>query len=72
MKKRFNVDSPSFTPASQNGTPNTTAAGVGETGLLGINGTTISKSIGLSPKAASAAPFKPKGTMSSIPVNQGT
>ena len=44
MKKRFNVDSPSFTPAA-----------------LAPNGTTPpSKTPGLSPRTASAAPFKPK------------
>lgn len=41
VKKRFNVDSPSFTPAS-----------------LTVNG--ASKTPGLSPKAANAAPFKPR------------
>ena len=45
-KKRLNVDSPSFTPA----TPVPT---------LGVNGTQFKVS-GLSPKAANAAPFKPK------------
>ena len=45
LKKHLNVDSPSFTPSS--------------TPLLGINGTS-KKPHGLSPKAASAAPFKPK------------
>ena len=44
LKKRFNVDSPSFTPSS-----------------LAVNGTSApSKTIGLSPRTASAAPFKPK------------
>ena len=46
-KKRFNVDSPSFTPS------------------LTVNGSGT-KASGLSPKAASAAPFKPKGSMSGI------
>lgn len=41
IKKKFNVDSPSFTPAS-----------------LAVNG--ASKTPGLSPKAANAAPFKPR------------
>ncbi len=41
VKKKFNVDSPSFTPAS-----------------LTVNG--ASKTPGLSPKAANAAPFKPR------------
>ncbi|MCJ1348224.1 PAB-dependent poly(A)-specific ribonuclease subunit 3, partial [Peltigera leucophlebia] len=45
VKQRFNVDSPSFTPAA-----------------LTSNGHGASpKSTGLSPKAAIAAPFKPKG-----------
>lgn len=70
MKKRFNVDSPSFTPALPNGTSNIIVAGAGEIGLLGINGT-MSKSAGLSPKAASAAPFKPKSIINSTSVNQG-
>ena len=41
LKKRLNVDSPTFTPAS-----------------LSVTGT---KSTGISPKAAHAAIFKPKG-----------
>ena len=46
VQKRLNVDSPSFTPAS-----------------LSVNGSSLpSKTKGLSPKAASAAPFQPKGT----------
>lgn len=53
MKKRFNVDSPSFTPAAQNGA------------TLAVNGTPT-KALGLSPKAASAAPFKPKGLSSGL------
>ena len=48
VKKRFNVESPSFTPASHNGPS------------LAVNGA-ATKATGLSPKAASAAPFKPKG-----------
>ena len=48
MKKRFNVESPSFMPASHNGAS------------LAVNGGPT-KASGLSPKAASAAPFKPKG-----------
>ncbi|KAL8705577.1 MAG: hypothetical protein Q9201_001318 [Fulgogasparrea decipioides] len=48
VKKRFNVDSPSFTPSS-----------------LAVNGTQAKpKSTGISPKFASAAPFKPKGITS--------
>lgn len=48
MKKRFNVDSPSFTPSS-----------------LAVNGASQpAKSLGLSPKAASAAPFRPKSAAS--------
>ena len=44
VKKRFNVASPSFTPSS-----------------LAVNGShATAKTIGLSPKAASAAPFKPR------------
>ena len=45
MKKRLNVDSPSFTPSST---------------LAPNGGTSTPKSSGLSPRAASAAPFKPK------------
>lgn len=48
VKKRLNVDSPSFTPASLASTS------------LSVNGNST-KATGLSPKAASAAPFKPKG-----------
>ena len=44
IKKRFNVDSPSFTPSS-----------------LAVNGSNIiAKTPGLSPKAANAAPFRPR------------
>ena len=44
IKKRFNVDSPSFTPSS-----------------LAVNGNNITaKTPGLSPKAANAAPFRPR------------
>jgi hypothetical protein len=53
MKKRLNVDSPTFTPASHNAPS------------LAVNGA-ATKSTGLSPKAASAAPFKPKGFSSSM------
>lgn len=48
VKKRLNVDSPSFTPAN-----------------LTVNGSQAKpKSIGISPKFANAAPFKPKGLAS--------
>lgn len=48
VKKRLNVDSPSFTPAS-----------------LAVNDAQLpTKTAGLSPKTASAAPFKPKGLTS--------
>ena len=47
-KRRLNVDSPSFTPALLNPTS------------LSVNGSTT-KVTGLSPKAANAAPFQPKG-----------
>ena len=53
MKKRFNVDSPSFRPASQAGAS------------LGTNGAVV-KTLGLSPKAANATPFEPKGFMQGI------
>ena len=44
VKKRFNIASPSFTPSS-----------------LAVNGNhTPPKTLGLSPKAANAAPFKPR------------
>ena len=44
IKKRFNVASPSFTPSS-----------------LAVNGNhATAKTLGLSPKAANAAPFKPR------------
>lgn len=36
---------------------------------LSVNGTTPSKSSGLSPKAAGAAPFKPKGLASGIDIS---
>ncbi|KAL8676738.1 MAG: hypothetical protein Q9186_006770 [Xanthomendoza sp. 1 TL-2023] len=48
VKKRFNVDSPSFTPAS----------------LAVNGNQTKSKATGISPKFANAAPFKPKGIAS--------
>lgn len=63
-KKRFNVDSPSFTPAAQNGNSGT---GVG---LLVADGISA-KAIGLSPKAAGAAPFKPKNATSISSLSQG-
>nr|KMM72452.1 pabp1-dependent poly(a)-specific ribonuclease subunit pan3 [Coccidioides posadasii RMSCC 3488] len=47
-KKRFNVDSPSFTPSA--------------TPLNGSSG--LKKSATISPKAANAAPFLPKGVLS--------
>ena len=47
LKKRLNVDSPTFTPAS-----------------LSVSGT---KSSGISPKAAHAAVFKPKGLSAGRP-----
>ena len=50
MKKRLNVDSPSFKPATQ------------AVRALDTNGI-ASKAFGLSPKAANAAPFEPKGFM---------
>ena len=44
IKKRFNIASPSFTPSS-----------------LAVNGNhNPVKTLGLSPKAANAAPFKPR------------
>lgn len=44
VKKRFNIASPSFTPSS-----------------LAVNGNhATTKTLGLSPKAANAAPFKPR------------
>ena len=44
VKKRFNIASPSFTPSS-----------------LAVNGNhATAKTLGLSPKAANAAPFKPR------------
>ncbi|KAF6218046.1 hypothetical protein HO133_006458 [Letharia lupina] len=44
IKKRFNIASPSFTPSS-----------------LAVNGNHATpKTLGLSPKAANAAPFKPR------------
>ncbi len=46
MKKSFNVDSPSFTPSFLSATEN-----------VNVNG---KKPTGISPKAASAAPFLPK------------
>lgn len=46
MKKSFNVDSPSFTPSFLSATENVNGNG--------------KKSTGISPKAASAAPFLPK------------
>ena len=53
MKKRFNVDSPSFTPSS----------------LAPNGNTATSKAPGLSPRAANAAPFLPKSlTPGKIPV----
>ncbi|KAL8825995.1 MAG: hypothetical protein Q9170_007580, partial [Blastenia crenularia] len=48
VKKRFNVDSPSFTPAS----------------LAVNGNQATPKSTGISPKFANAAPFKPKGIVS--------
>ncbi|KEF56974.1 PAB-dependent poly(A)-specific ribonuclease subunit pan3 [Exophiala aquamarina CBS 119918] len=50
QKKALNVDSPSFTPSFLS--PN------------GANNTTPKKSAGISPKAASAAPFMPKAIIS--------
>jgi PAB-dependent poly(A)-specific ribonuclease subunit 3 len=47
-KKRFNVDSPSFTPSLLSGN-----------GVAGPK-----KSTAISPKAASAAPFQPRGASS--------
>jgi PAB-dependent poly(A)-specific ribonuclease subunit 3 len=49
-KKRFNVDSPSFTPSLLSGN-----------GVAGPK-----KSTAISPKAASAAPFQPRGASSSM------
>ncbi|KAI4205976.1 MAG: hypothetical protein LQ346_001355 [Caloplaca aetnensis] len=50
IPKRFNVDSPSFTPSSL---------------AVHANGNqSTPKSTGISPKFASAAPFKPKGLVS--------
>ena len=51
IKKRLNVDSPSFTPTA--------------VASLAVNGA-ARKPLGLSPKAASAAPFKPKGLTTSM------
>ncbi|MCJ1409726.1 PAB-dependent poly(A)-specific ribonuclease subunit 3 [Ptychographa xylographoides] len=50
VKKKFNIDSPSFTPTLLNSSLTS----------LAVNGSAI-KPTGLSPKAANAAPFKPKG-----------
>jgi PAB-dependent poly(A)-specific ribonuclease subunit 3 len=54
MKKSFNVDSPSFTPTFLSATDNVNAN-------VNVNASINGKKLmGISPKAANAAPFLPK------------